>query len=98
MSHSTAFIVTYDICDPKRLRRVYRLMRGFGEHWQYSVFHCELTDVRKVRLMSALEDIIDWSEDQVLFAPLGPAGGRNQAAIEILGKRQPRSPRGPMIV
>jgi len=26
------YLVTYDICDPKRLRKVYRLMRGYGDH------------------------------------------------------------------
>jgi len=24
------YVVTYDICDPKRLRKVYRLMLGWG--------------------------------------------------------------------
>lgn len=98
MSAFTAYIVTYDICDPKRLRAVYKTMRGFGEHWQYSVFHCELTLARKVRLLSALEDIIDHREDQILIAPLGPVGGQNQEAIEVMGKRRPRTPRGPKIV
>lgn len=98
MSQFSVYIVTYDICDPKRLRRVYRTMRGFGEHWQYSVFHCELSDARKVQLLTELEDIIDHSQDQVLLAPLGPVGGHNQRAIEIVGKRRPRTPRGPTIV
>lgn len=98
MSDFTAFIVCYDICEPKRLRQVYKTMRGFGEHWQYSVFHCELTPARKVRLLSLLEDIIDHSEDQVMFAPVGPVGGTNQRSIEVLGKRRPRSPRGPVIL
>lgn len=98
MSDFTAWIVAYDICDPKRLRLVYKTMRGFGEHWQYSVFHCELSPARKVRLLSLLEDIIDHSVDQVLFAPLGPVGGHNQQSIEVLGKRRPRTPRGPKIV
>src|SRR5690606_35574631 len=40
----TAYVVTYDICEPKRLRRVYRIMLGYGDHLQYSVFRCELTD------------------------------------------------------
>jgi CRISPR-associated endonuclease Cas2 len=32
------FIVTYDICDPKRLRKVFKLCKGYGIHLQYSVF------------------------------------------------------------
>ena len=26
------YIVTYDICEPKRLRKVYKFMLGWGEH------------------------------------------------------------------
>ena len=33
-----AYIVTYDIADPKRLRQVYDTMRGYGTWLQLSVF------------------------------------------------------------
>ena len=36
------YVVTYDISDPKRLRKVYKMMLGYGEHLQLSVFQCEL--------------------------------------------------------
>ena len=26
------YIVAYDVCDPKRLRKVFRTMRGWGDH------------------------------------------------------------------
>ncbi len=64
-------VVSYDIRDPKRLRAVYRLMRSFGDHLQYSVFLCELSASQKVRLMTSLERVIKPSEDQVLFIDLG---------------------------
>ncbi|MDD4792699.1 MAG: CRISPR-associated endonuclease Cas2, partial [Firmicutes bacterium] len=37
------FIVCYDISDPKRLRKMYRTMRGFGDPLQKSVFTCDLS-------------------------------------------------------
>ncbi len=37
-----AYLVTYDICEAKRLREVFKTMRGHGDHLQYSVFRCEL--------------------------------------------------------
>lgn len=40
-----SYLVCYDICDDKRLRKVFRTMRGFGDHLQYSVFECQLTRV-----------------------------------------------------
>ena len=39
----TSYLVCYDICDDKRLRKVFQTMRGYGDHLQYSVFECQLT-------------------------------------------------------
>ena len=36
------YLVCYDIRDPKRLRRVNKVIKGYGESWQYSVFFCVL--------------------------------------------------------
>ena len=44
------YLVAYDICDPKRLRKVFKTMRGFGEHLQFSVFQCDLTPMARVDL------------------------------------------------
>ena len=69
MSERTVYIVAYDICDAKRLRMIYKTMRGYGEHWQYSVFRCELTPAEKVKMMTDLGRIMNDAEDQVLIAP-----------------------------
>lgn len=87
MNGRTVYIVCYDISDPRRLRKIYRLMRGFGEHWQYSVFRCVLSESRRVRLLSRIDEIIHHDEDQVLLAPLGPVGGQNESRIEVVGRR-----------
>jgi CRISPR-associated endonuclease Cas2 len=39
----TCYLVAYDIADPKRLQRVHRTMRGYGDPLQYSVFRCILS-------------------------------------------------------
>ncbi|MGI6496948.1 MAG: CRISPR-associated endonuclease Cas2 [Kiritimatiellia bacterium] len=36
------YLVSYDIPDDKRRARVFKLMRGWGERVQYSVFCCQL--------------------------------------------------------
>ena len=84
------FVVTYDICDPKRLRKVYKLMLGWGEHLQLSVFQCELNDRELVELRSELARIIHHMQDQVLFVDLGPSEGRGDRVITAIGK--PYSP------
>jgi CRISPR-associated protein Cas2 len=78
--------VSYDISDPKRLRRVFKAMRNWGDHLQYSVFECHLTRADLVRLRTQLAEIIHHNDDQVLFVDLGPASGRGDRVITAMGK------------
>jgi CRISPR-associated protein Cas2 len=80
------YVVSYDISDKKRLRRVFKLMRGYGDHLQLSVFRCELSDRERVELMARLSEVIKHDEDQVLLFPLGPAGGERETGVHHVGK------------
>lgn len=80
------FVISYDISDPKRLRKVYRLMRGWGDHIQLSVFRCELNPRELVSLRSRLALLIHNDEDQVLFVDVGPVEGRGTTSIRAIGK------------
>lgn len=82
----TSYLVSYDIADDKRLRRVFKTMREYGDHLQFSVFECQLTATDVVRLREKLNAIIHHAEDQVLFVDLGPANGRGERVITALGK------------
>ncbi|MBI2376799.1 MAG: CRISPR-associated endonuclease Cas2 [Deltaproteobacteria bacterium] len=88
MSRSTRndYVVTYDICDPKRLRQVFLLLKGHGEHIQLSVFRCELTPTEHVLLRQQLGYLINHEEDQVLFIDIGPIEGRAATAISSVGR------------
>jgi CRISPR-associated protein Cas2 len=78
-----SWIVSYDISDPKRLRKVAITCEDFGLRKQYSVFLCRLSATDLVRLRSRLYDLIDLAEDQVLFIPLCP---KCVNQIEALGR------------
>lgn len=80
------YVVCYDICEPKRLRKVFQTMRAWGDHLQYSVFECQLTRTDLARLRSTLANVINHKEDQVLFVDLGPSEGRGDRVISALGK------------
>jgi CRISPR-associated protein Cas2 len=95
MKHT--YVVSYDIADPKRLRFVFKLMKGWGLHVQYSVFQCDLSAADATELQSALEDIIEPSMDQVLFINVGPTKGRARGAIEALGRPYTFPVREPVI-
>ena len=43
MNDERTYIVTYDIADARRWRRVFKTMNGFGEWLQLSVFQCRLS-------------------------------------------------------
>lgn len=84
------YLVCYDICDDRRLAKVLKIVRGFGDRLQYSVFECQLTPADLSRCRHRLGEIIDHNVDQVIFVDLGPAEGRGERVITALGK--PYSP------
>jgi len=80
------YIVTYDIADPKRLRAVFKILKGYGEHLQLSVFRCDLTRMNLATLKAELSEVIDAEKDQVLIVDVGPTEGRGLEVFESLGK------------
>ena len=81
----TTYIVCYDIANDKRLRKVFKTCRNFGDHLQFSVFECDLNPSERIELETSLNEIINHDEDQVMFVALGPAEGRGDRVITALG-------------
>lgn len=80
------FIVSYDITSDRRRALVYKTLRGFGDHIQYSVFRCDLSPRERIELVAALHPLIDHDEDQILLIDLGPVEGRASQCIASLGR------------
>ena len=85
MAKERLYLVTYDIADPKRWRKVFRAMQGFGHWLQLSVFQCRLVTRRRVEMTARLDKLIKPSEDHVLIVDLGPAD-KVEVRVESLGK------------
>jgi CRISPR-associated protein Cas2 len=81
----TRYLVSYDISHPRRLRRVARILEGFGVRLQYSVFECALDERRMAMLKASLQAIVKHDEDQVLFVSLGPSINDASLIIEAMG-------------
>ncbi|ACI99326.1 CRISPR-associated endonuclease Cas2 [Rhodospirillum centenum] len=79
------YIVTYDIADQKRWRRVFRVMEAYGHWLQLSVFQCRLTARRRAALAMRLDREIKPAEDHVLILDVGPAD-EVDLRVESLGK------------
>lgn len=91
------YIVAYDIGDPKRWRRVFRLMNGYGDWLQLSIFQCRLSAQRHAELIALLDGIIHNADDHVVLLDLGPAE-RVVPRVVSLGKTFQPVTREPVIV
>jgi len=67
------YIVTYDIGDAATWRMVFKIMKGYGEWVQLSVFQCRLDVVRHAEMIADLDRAIDHAHDHVVIFDLGPA-------------------------
>lgn len=80
------FLITYDIADDKRRTRVFSTLQDHGDHAQYSVFFCQLTQVERIALESTIVSHIDNAEDQVLFVDLGKSEYDLSLHVDAVGK------------
>lgn len=83
----TRYVIAYDVAKPARLRKTYKLMCAHGDPLQYSVFQCDLSASERIVLIERLVEILNLKEDRILIVDVGPAEGRGQANIEVIGKR-----------
>ena len=65
-------LIRYDVRDPKRLRRVAKILEGYGTRLQYSVFRCRLDERTLEKLHWELNQVLA-DEDDLLVMPLCPA-------------------------
>ena len=91
------YLVAYDIADPKRWRRVFGVMEGFGEWLQLSIFQCRLSRQRHAELIALLDGIIHHDDDHVILVDVGLA---DQVVPKVvsLGKTYSAVERAPVIV
>lgn len=91
------YIVTYDISDQRRWRAIFKLMNGYGEWVQLSVFQCRLSRKRHAEMLATLDELIHHGEDHVLLLDLGVADGVVPRIVS-LGKTFQSVKREPVIV
>lgn len=93
-------LVSYDVetssdGGARRLRRVARACRDYGQRVQLSVFECEVAPDQWVALRARLVQEIDPARDSLRFYFLGAAGKRR---IEHVGAKAAMDLEGPLIV
>ncbi len=85
-----AYILSYDIADPKRLRAMHKLAKAFGRPLQYSVFACLLRREDRVRLAARVEALIDAPRDRVIIVDIGTVKDRESwiPPMQIFGRQE----------
>jgi len=69
MTDAHWWLVSYDVCDPQRLRKTAKLVEGYGCRIQFSVFRCWLTSRELEKLRWELTELLT-TEDNVLLIPI----------------------------
>jgi CRISPR-associated protein Cas2 len=76
-------LIAYDIANPRRLRRVIKLMESYGERLQYSVFLCDLSGYERARWERDIREVLNMGEDSVVCIDLGSV--ESSAPVVTLG-------------
>jgi len=70
MNETLHIVTSYDISDPKRLSKVAKAMKDFGERVLKSVFECNLDEKKFQEMKLRIDEIIDPIEDSVRYYTL----------------------------
>jgi CRISPR-associated protein Cas2 len=82
------WVVCYDITNDRRRNRVAKVLLGYGERVQESVFECHLNNALLRRLQAELLPLIDSHSDRLRYYPLC---GKDVGLVTWRGKgSQPR--------
>ena len=93
-------VVCYDVStvEPegqRRLRRVAKACKNYGQRVQFSVFECDIDPAQWTALRQKLIDEIDPKTDSLRFYFLGANWRRR---VEQIGMKKSYDPDGPLIV
>ena len=69
-------LVCYDIREPKRWAKAYKILKGRGEHLQYSIFRLHLNKTQLEALRWELSKILE-KEDDLMIVKLCPHCAQN---------------------
>jgi len=77
------YIIVYDIASPKRLPKMLKLMRGYVNHVQNSVFEGELTKSQLAEVRYKAKEIMNEDEDSLIIYCVGNEKWLNREIIGI---------------
>lgn len=93
-------VVSYDVCTEdragaRRLRRIARVCKDFGQRVQFSVFECVVDPAQWTLMRQRLIEIIDEDRDSLRFYFMG---ANWKTRVEHVGAKEVVDIEGPLIV
>ena len=70
------YLVSYDVREPRRLRRAAKHLEGYGTRIQYSVFRCRLRPRELERMQWELTEILKPEDDLLIIGLCGECARR----------------------
>ena len=74
-------VVSYDIAEPRRLKRVAKVCQNYGVRVQYSVFECWLEEDPFLRFWADLKKLINTKEDRLVAYTLDQGASRKRLSL-----------------
>ncbi|CAG0957521.1 CRISPR-associated endonuclease Cas2 [Anaerolineae bacterium] len=88
MTQNLLYVIAYDIPNDRRRTKVHKILCGFGQWTQFSLFECFLDARELVRLRARLATVLKPDEDSVRIYPLCAAC---KEAVETIGSKPPEA-------
>lgn len=80
------YVVCYDITDTKRRNKIFKTLKNYGQHKQYSVFECDITKARYKEMYRELLSLMDDEEGNIRIYDLCRKCSESTAVIGINNK------------
>jgi len=87
----TWYLVSYDVRQPKRLRRIAKTLEGYGSRIQYSVFRCRLQLRQLERMQWELSKILEPDDDLLVIGLCDACAGRIRSKGHNQNWNQPQA-------
>ena len=84
---SSLYVVAYDISDDKRRTKIHKILKGFGQWTEFSLFECFLTRKELLQMRAKLDKYLDSRTDKVRIYLICDAC---MTKIETIGIPEPK--------
>lgn len=80
------YLIAYDVPSDRRRTRLAKILSGYGDRVQFSVFIVDAARAKLVRLREDVKNVIEQDEDSVLLCDLGLLTTLDDRVFSTIGR------------